>query len=109
MRAGEKASNLPIVVKNTGDIAWLATGNNPTQISYRWIVKDKGVETFSGENAVFLAENVAPQGAIALNLSIRAPMQAGNYTLQLRIVQGKQGRSESKIVKPIAIPVKIIS
>ncbi len=81
---GETA-RVPLAVANTGSIAWESGGKTPVFVSYH--VLDAGRRAVRFENARFgLPGRVAPGLTEALEVVVKAPLEAGRYYLEFDLV-----------------------
>ncbi|HSJ58887.1 MAG TPA: discoidin domain-containing protein, partial [Anaerolineae bacterium] len=81
---GETAT-VPVRLRNNGALTWTTTGNNPIQLSYRWLDQDRNIVVADGLRTP-LPRAVAPGQEIALSASVKFPNPAASYILQLDMV-----------------------
>jgi Bacterial alpha-L-rhamnosidase 6 hairpin glycosidase domain len=80
-----ETARVPLAVANTGSKVWESGGKTPVFISYH--VLDAGKRTVRFENARFaLPGTVAPGATEALEVTVRAPLEAGRYYLEFDLV-----------------------
>jgi hypothetical protein len=80
-----ETARVPLVVANTGSIAWESGGKTPVFVSYH--VLDAGKRAVRFENARFaLPGRVVPGATEALEVTIKAPLEAGRYYVEFDLV-----------------------
>jgi hypothetical protein len=97
-----ETARVPIAVANTGSKAWESGGKTPVFVSYH--VLDAGKRAVRFENARFaLPGRVAPGATEALEVTVKAPLEAGRYYVEFDLVaEGlawfKDGGSKTLVV-----------
>lgn len=78
-------ARVPLVVANTGSTAWESGGKTPVFVSYHVLAAEKKAVRY--ENARFaLPGRVAPGESAALEVTVKAPLEAGRYDLEFDLV-----------------------
>lgn len=77
--------DVSVTLKNVGSTTWLKGGNNPVNLSYHWF-KGNQVAVWDGLKTA-LPQDVAPGQSVTLSASLKAPAEAGEYTLKWDLVQ----------------------
>jgi O-antigen ligase len=80
-------SAVALTVTNTGRLPWDSRATPPLFLSYHWLTAsgDRFV-TFEGERTPF-SERVLPDTTTTVPVRVRAPRQAGSYSLEWDLVQ----------------------
>lgn len=103
----EKVVEIPVIVKNKSNFVWKTKGVNPVRFSYHWLDSNNKLLVFDGERTD-LPENVVPQSSVALNASIKLPVQPGEYLLLPSMVQeGVSWFDSVDNSQPLKIPVTV--
>ncbi|HEX2694280.1 MAG TPA: hypothetical protein VHP61_00885, partial [Acidobacteriota bacterium] len=80
-----ETARVPLAVANTGSKVWESGGKTPVFVSYH--VLDAGKRAVRFENARFaLAGRVPPGATEALEVTVKAPLEAGRYYLEFDLV-----------------------
>lgn len=82
------SATVDLTLQNTSNFPWRAQGQDAVQLVYRWLDSQNNV--ISTSKPVALTQDLAAQASEQLTTSIQAPTQAGTYTLQWDLVQGKR-------------------
>lgn len=100
-----KEHTFPLTLKNTSDGVWSSQGAdkkaaNQVAICYHWLpaVENKLLDNYDGIRT-FLTKDVAPGETLSADVKVLAPADAGEYRLQLTLVQENVGWFESKGAK----------
>ena len=76
----------PVRVRNEGAMTWPPGGNNPVNLTYKWLDADRNPVVADGLRTP-LGREVAPLEEIALNAKLQFPSGGGEYILQMDMVQ----------------------
>jgi hypothetical protein len=83
---------VPVVVQNTGRIAWDHQGLRPVRLAYHWIDATTGaVARFEGRRTL-LPHTVAPGATVQLTATVQAPARPGRYILLWDMLREYIGR-----------------
>ena len=86
--AGQRI-NFPVTVRNSGTIAWLATGSQQVALSYHFSQKRERLPFPDGRPMLTpLPHDVAPGEEVTFDAQMILPDQPGNYTLVLDLIHG---------------------
>jgi N-acetyl-anhydromuramyl-L-alanine amidase AmpD len=87
LRAGESIS-VPVTLRNTGSQTWLWGGGNPFRLGYHYYRGRRQLAIAPPRDLrTDLPQDVPPGATIAVDVRIALPEEAGNYTLELDLVQ----------------------
>lgn len=108
MRAGEKEV-LRVRVKNTSEAAWLARERNAGRLQVhlgsRWLDLEGRDLGRSGRSAIL--EDIHPGEETELKLAVDTPRQAGEYVLELDMVQEGVAWFAPKGSQPLRLRVRV--
>jgi hypothetical protein len=108
-RAGERLT-VRALVRNTGDALWPARERNAgkfqVQLGARWL-DTGGREIAGGGGRGPLLEDLGPGAQAELELFVEAPREAGDYVLELDMLQEGVSWFGSKGVKTVRLGVKV--
>ena len=109
LRAKEQAT-VRVAVRNTGDALWLARerGASPFQLSAgnHWLDKD-GNTVANDDGRAPLLRDLRPGDETELRLVVNAPRQAGDYLLEIDMLQEGVSWFGPKGSKTLRVPVKV--
>ena len=99
-----------LTLQNTSSFPWQARDQNAVQLVYRWL-DDQGHVVTTGQ-PISLTQDLKVNASELLQASVQAPKQAGTYTLQWDLIQGKrvfsklgvQPKNDSVTVTPGSVP-----
>ena len=85
-------AEMPVQIRitNTGLRPWPAGGDQPVRLGYHWYDADGNTVLWDGAGAA-LSSDVASGQATTLDVSVRAPLADGTYTLAWDLVQEGTG------------------
>jgi hypothetical protein len=114
MKPGATAT-VRITVTNKSSIEWLdrakATpgggGGYAVRLSYRWLKKGEDVPVVEYDARADLSKPLAPGASETLSIDVVAPGKAGDYLLQLDLVQELVSWFEGKGATPFKTPVAV--
>jgi F5/8 type C domain len=75
----------PVKIRNDGALIWPSTGNNPVNLTYKWLDANRNVVVADGLRTP-LGRDVAPLEEISLQAKVQLPSEAGPYILQMDMV-----------------------
>jgi hypothetical protein len=75
----------PVKIRNDGALIWPSTGNNPVNLTYKWLDANRNVVVADGLRTP-LGRDVAPLEEISLQAKVQLPSEAGLYILQMDMV-----------------------
>ena len=109
MKAGE-TQTIRVKIRNASQTIWPARGQADAKffikLGDRWFdADDKAVKKDDGRSA--LPDDVAPGTEIELPLKITAPLNAGDYVLEVDMVQELVAWFRDKGSEPLRLKVKI--
>lgn len=99
-----------LALQNTSNFPWQARDQNAVQLIYRWL--DSQGHVVSTGQPISLTQDLKVNASEPLQISVQAPKQAGTYTLQWDLIQGKrifsklgaQPKNDSVTVTSAAVP-----
>jgi hypothetical protein len=104
------SANIKVKIRNMGSHVWptkgLPDGKFKVNVTYRWLDKDNRIVIPDGLRTG-LPHDVNPNEEIALEVQVAAPNQAGDYILELSIVQEGVAWFQEKGNETTKIPVKV--
>jgi len=100
--------NLPCTISNQSREAWPIAGTRPVCISYHWLNSDGSTVVFDGLRTRLPMEMKGGQTE-SFPIQIQAPYQAGEYRLQLTIVQEGVAWFEQKGCRPKELAFTVLS
>ena len=77
--------SVPLRIRNTGDVHWLASGPFPVDVAYRWFDEQGRTVVANGERTL-LPEDVAPAEWVEVAAVVEAPPEEGRFHLMLTLV-----------------------
>jgi hypothetical protein len=80
-----QTTTFPIRFRNDGSLTWIPTGENPFNLTYKWLDENRNVVVADGLRTP-LGREVAPLEEIALDAALQFPPEPGQYTLMLDMV-----------------------
>ncbi len=80
-------SSVPLTVTNISARTWPAGGVTPVSVSYHWLSADSQDMIILEGVRTALPNDLAPGEQVSLGLRVKAPSQAGDYRLQIDLVQ----------------------
>ncbi len=83
--AGETVT-FPVRIRNEGSLTWPNSGSHPVNLTYKWLDEDRNVVVPDGLRTP-LPHEVAPQQEVSLEAQVQFPADAGQYILQMDMVQ----------------------
>jgi hypothetical protein len=100
-----------VSVANAGDAPWpdpVSMEGLPGAVllSYHWLTPDRQMHFFEGEREG-LGRMVAPGETVPASVTVRPPQTAGDYILQLDLLQGAAFWFAEKGSQTLEIPVKV--
>src|SRR5436309_5125286 len=109
MKPGE-TQTLRVKIKNASSVAWPARGQSDAKyfikLGDRWFdAEDKAVKKDDGRAA--LPDDVAPGTEIELPLKITAPATAGDYVMEVDMVQELVAWFRDKGSEPLKLKIKL--
>jgi hypothetical protein len=75
-------------ITNQSKEYWSVSGTNSVQLSYHWLNKDGSIQELEGRRTS-LAYTIAPSQTANIHFAVNTPAVAGEYTLELDLVQGQ--------------------
>jgi hypothetical protein len=84
-KTGETVT-VPVRLRNDGSLTWVPDGNHPVHLSYKWLDTDRKVVVADGLRTS-LGRQVPPLEEISLDARLQFPPTAGQYILQLDMVE----------------------
>ena len=88
LHAGQRV-NFPVTVRNTGTIAWPATGSQHVALSYHFSQNREKLPYSDGRPLLTpLPRDVAPGEEVTFDAQMIIPDSPGNYTLVLDMIRG---------------------
>lgn len=98
---------VPVVVTNTGRIAWRSDEAPPFSLSYHWVVAgSRRVVEFNGRRTAFV-QPVEPGAHAALNALVVAPALPGWYELVWDVVHERRAWLSTEGVRPARTDVRV--
>ncbi len=80
-----ETARIPLSISNTGSMTWESSGKNPVSVSYHLL--DAGGRVVRFENArSALPEKIVPGSTGGLEVTVKAPFEAGRYHLEFDLV-----------------------
>jgi hypothetical protein len=73
-------SEIPVLLKNTGNLSWRTDGNFPVALSYHWISSDGRTDVFEGVRTR-LPHSVPPGDSVLVRATVDPPARPGDYLL----------------------------
>lgn len=101
---------ISLKVVNTGKAVWLAEtedGKGTVRLGWRWFKGEQEVPDTSGRES--LTHDLYPGQSYALNVSVPPPRDPGDYTLELGLVSERVTWFVDQGVKPLKLPVHVVS
>lgn len=95
-----------VLVRNTGAAPWSHWGTHPVNLSYHWLDQHGQVVDFEGVRAAMPAP-LRPGEAVELELLVEPPPRAGNFQLQLDMVEEGVAWFSLQGVPALTIPVRV--
>ncbi|MCB0105478.1 MAG: N-acetylmuramoyl-L-alanine amidase, partial [Caldilineaceae bacterium] len=79
---------VPITVRNAGSLTWRWGGGNPFRLGYHFY-RNRRRLTLPNDQSLRtdIPQDVPPDGTVTIHARIALPAEAGNYTLELDLVQ----------------------
>jgi len=97
---------VPVTVKNTGSTAWESGGKTPVFVSYHILDAEQSAVRF--ENARFaLPRKIAPGDGVTLEVTVKAPLEAGRYHVEFDLVAEGRAWFEDGGSKTLVIPLDV--
>ncbi len=97
---------VPIAVANTGSTAWESGGKTPVFVSYHILDAEERAVRF--ENARFaLPGRIVPGRSTALEVAIRAPLEAGRYHVEFDLVAEGISWFKDRGSKTLVMPLEV--
>ncbi len=84
--APASTQNVTLILKNSSNFSWLASGVNAVQVIYRWL--NAQGQTLAVSSGIALPQDVNASDSVTLTVAVQMPTQTGNYTLQWDMSQG---------------------
>jgi hypothetical protein len=101
------SAKILIRVRNAGDAPWPAFGFLPRHL----VRLDAALQPAGGPPRpaleVPLPQDVPPGGQVTVSVELKAPMRAGDYVLELGLVQVGDGPLARCGVAPLNVPVRV--
>ncbi len=77
-----------IKVKNTGALEWNRNGDEPVYLGYHWIdFNSRETVVFDGKRSIIPRDGVKVGDEVSFDLTVISPTEAGEYILQVDLVQ----------------------
>lgn len=102
----QEALDLRFQVKNISGSDWPGTGKESVKLSYHWKDENNEYSLFEGSRSE-LPGNLSPGDAATVQLSIQAPGNPGDYTLEIDPVYEGHGWFSLKGSPPLQFPVTV--
>jgi hypothetical protein len=83
--AAEQTATFPVRIRNEGSLTWPPDGDNPVNLTYKWLDPDHNVVVADGLRTP-IGRQVPPLDSIDLNARVLFPSETGAYILQLDMV-----------------------
>jgi hypothetical protein len=80
-----ETTTMPVRIRNQGALTWVPTGDNPFNLTYKWLDTDHNVVVADGLRTP-LGREVAPLEEISLDARVQFPSEPGQYILQMDMV-----------------------
>ena len=80
-----ETARVPLTIANTGSIAWESAGKTPVFVSYHVLDGRKRAVRFENARSA-LPDKVAPGATVTLEVTVKAPLDAGDYLLEFDLV-----------------------
>ncbi|HEY0348963.1 MAG TPA: hypothetical protein VGC60_12495 [Pyrinomonadaceae bacterium] len=110
MRAGERAV-LQVHVKNASDTNWPSLGDTNGRFAItlrnRWLNAGTSKVVNDIDGGTSLPRDLAPGAEIVLPLNVTAPAKAGDYDLEVDMVQEQVSFFREKGSQPAKISIKV--
>ncbi len=97
---------LPLQVRNTGNAQWRIYGGRPVLLSYHWYTPTGQIVEFDGRRTS-LPVPLAPNEAVAVELYVEPPPHAGDFVLEIDLVEEGVGWFSQRGVEPLRISLQI--
>jgi len=109
LKPGDKTA-LSIIVKNVSDTTWPAVGESDGSYSVtlrnRWLSAD-GILLNDQDGEIRFPYDLEPGDTAGLSLEINAPKTAGDYVLEIDVVQKRVGWFGDKGSQPLRLRLKV--
>ncbi|MBX3581358.1 MAG: AMP-binding protein [Rhizobiaceae bacterium] len=105
LRTGEKMS-LPVKLKNFSPVAWEPFERSALMIGNHWLSDDGGMRVWSDGRAP-LKRRLGPGERAYMTLEIVAPHEAGNFLLEVDMVEEGIRWFTDVPIPPLQIPVRV--
>ena len=80
-----ETARVPLTISNTGSTAWESSGKNPVFVSYHVLDAERRVVRFENARSA-LTGRILPGATGTLEVSVKAPLEAGRYFLEFDLV-----------------------
>ncbi len=97
---------VPVTLKNTGSLLWLAAGDKATHLSYHWVDSTGQVVVRDGERTVLPADLASGQ-QVALSAAVKGPPLPGSYILRWDPVQESVTWFSQQNAASVDVPVTV--
>lgn len=103
LRCGD-ALILALRLENSGYVPWLTSGPYPVRLGYRWLNQQGDVVVPDGGRTLLPAP--VPTGmSVHVEVRVEAPPNAGNYLLQVELLEEGQAWFSQRGVAPLSLEV----
>ena len=103
--AGE-AATFPVTVRNEGALTWTPSGDNPVNLTYKWLDADTE-EVVADGLRTSLSREVEPLEEITMDARVQFPAQPGAYILQIDMVHEMVTWFQQKGSSPYEVQVEV--
>lgn len=102
-----ETASVPLRVTNVGTSSWRSDGTPPVLVSYHVLDAENRPVRF--ENTRFpLPGEVAPGGTAAVDVIVKAPLEAGTYGLELDLVAEGQAWFKDGGSRTLTVPLEVL-
>jgi len=98
--------DLFVEIKNESNIDWINFNEHRISISYHWLNQNNNIVDYNGVRTN-LPEAILSNSTISLNMAVVSPDKAGNYVLELDMIQEGITWFSKKDNKTVKIPIVV--
>ena len=107
MVPGEQAS-IDVTIVNRSEQVWVGDSFRPINLCYHWLNDSGEMLVFDGVRTSLPVGGVDPGQALAAEMLVEAPRDAGTYILVLTLVQELVGWFEDKGFEPARLTIEVM-